>query len=160
MIVLAFTLAPAIIAIAVPTMTIASAAAMFFLVMRDVSVVVPVFLDEIDALAAGTVLVAILIPMLGMAGRDVHVDGRPVGRHMSDEDRLGIDHMGMMGKVADVDAAVESRLTHGDGYAHVCGQGGHGGKTKNPENVAFHFDLLGDDPFGIAYGRAGEIILT
>ena len=48
--------------------------AVAFAVLRDVFVVVPVFLHEVDLLAAGIVLVAVLAPFLGVAGRYMQVN--------------------------------------------------------------------------------------
>ncbi len=48
--------------------------AVAFTVLRDVFVVVPVLLHEVDWLAAGIVLVAMLAPFLGVAGRHMQVN--------------------------------------------------------------------------------------
>ena len=48
--------------------------AVAFVVLRDVFVVVPALLHEVDWLAAGIVLVAVLAPFLGVAGRNIQVN--------------------------------------------------------------------------------------
>src|SRR5262249_43200018 len=94
---------------------------------RDVDLVVPALLHEVDAFTAGVVLAAVLLPVLGVSRRHTQVDRRPLhgdrnwrGLH---DDRLLVDDR-RRGRVADVDPAVEPRVTDGDGDSDVGGAGG------------------------------------
>ena len=49
-----------------------------FLVTRNVLAVIPVVLYEIDPLAAGTVFMAVLAPMFGMARWHTQIDRRAI----------------------------------------------------------------------------------
>jgi hypothetical protein len=55
----------------VPGMMLAVTPTVTLTIARNVLIVVPVILDEIDRLAAGVVLVAVLAPVLCVAGRYV-----------------------------------------------------------------------------------------
>ncbi len=101
--------------------------AMFFamllgirLLMRNIDIVVPFILYEIDRMAAGVVLAAVLAPVLRMAGRHMHINWL-----INDTDRYGMNHHRScvdefrLGKTADVNAAVKARLVDTDRDSNV-----------------------------------------
>jgi len=61
-----------------------------FPVNRCVFTLIPVVADEIDAFAAGAVAVAVLVPVLGVAGGHAQIERRALIRHGLDDHRLGI----------------------------------------------------------------------
>ena len=97
------------------------ALAVFALVMRNVHVVEPAFLHKIDPLAACVVLVAVLTPVLGVARGHVQVDGLDyhTHRHRRDDDRLWVNKLRWLSNVADLNVAIEARLTDGDRYRSI-----------------------------------------
>lgn len=90
------------------------------LIARRIFTFVPLVLNKIDTLATGAVFVAVLAPVLGMAGRDAQVDRRTTVRNRLDQDRLPIDDRGTR-ITADVDLAVEAGLADADRDAHISG---------------------------------------
>jgi len=90
------------------------------MMMRNIDFVVPSIFHEIDRVAAGVVFVAVLAPVLRMAGGHVHVD-----RLVSHADGRGPNHDGSciddlgMGKAPDVNAAVETGLGYADRHADI-----------------------------------------
>lgn len=92
-------------------------------VSRCVFTLIPVVADEIDAFAAGVVAVAVLVPVLGMAGWDAQVERRAAVGDGLDHDRFRIEQ-DWRGVAADVEAAVEAGLADADRDADVGGLGG------------------------------------
>src|SRR5262252_9087990 len=84
-------------------------------VMGNIDIIVPTFLYEIDRLTTRIVAVAMLVPVLGMAGRHMQVDwlrGHTHGYRL-DHDGLGVEDR-RRGQGADVNAAIEAWLTNAD----------------------------------------------
>ena len=85
------------------------------LLMRNIDLIVPVVFHEIDGMAAGVVLAAVLAPVLGMTGWYMHIDWL-----INDADRYGMNHDGScvdefrLGKTPDVHAAVKAGLGYAD----------------------------------------------
>ncbi|MFD2271909.1 hypothetical protein ACFS07_14010 [Undibacterium arcticum] len=94
-----------IIAVVVPVAMLTPAAAMLT-VARNVDVVIPTILDEIDPLTAGIVSIAILAPVLGMARRHMQVERWACHSHRLDDDRLRVDQLWRR-HIADVNAAIK-----------------------------------------------------
>ena len=67
--------------IPVTVSVVISVTTMFFLVTRDVLVVVPIVPDKEDSLAAGMVFVAVLVPMFGVTRRYAQIDRRAIHRY-------------------------------------------------------------------------------
>src|SRR5437773_6240161 len=80
-------------------------------IVRNIDVVVPTLLHEIDRLAARVVSGAVFGPVLRMSRRHVQIDWR--GRHVRwpglDHDRLRIDELRWR-ETADLDAPIETGL--------------------------------------------------
>jgi len=89
-------------------------------VVRDVLLVIPVFLDEIDRTSAGVVLIAVLVPMLLVPRGDIEIDRLYYGGsgHGLNDHRLGLDQLGAR-CVADINLSVESWLAYVDGDADI-----------------------------------------
>src|SRR5689334_7165873 len=126
-------------------------------VVRNVDVVVPAVLYEINGLPARVVAIAELAPVLRMPGRNAQIDrlAHRTGRAL-DDDRLRI-HDARRGRAADVDAAVEPRLADANRYSDVGGQCGcadaEGGEHADE---TLHGYLLVDCPIdqrGAAHAR-------
>ena len=100
----------AVTAAIVPTIAVTTTA---LLIARHVFAFVPAILNEIDALAAGAVFVAVMAPVLGMAGRDAQVDRWAMDRDALDQNRLAVDDR-RAGVAADVDLAIETGLADAD----------------------------------------------
>ena len=118
---------PDAMALAVMPMTVSVLGVLRGTLTRDVDLVVPALLDEVDAFAAGVVLAAVLLPVLGVAGRDAQVDRRTLHRNGDrrglHDDRLLVHHL--RGRpVADLDPAINTRLADGDRDSDVGGAGG------------------------------------
>src|SRR5512146_1315779 len=120
-------LVPAVFISALVTAAIL-AIAMSFLVTRNVLAVVPAVLHKEDSLAAGVVFAAVLAPMFSVARRYAQVDWRAIHRSPLDDHRLGKYHL-RLGKVADVDPAIEAGLAYADRDSNIgCDyRGGNGG---------------------------------
>ena len=86
-------------------------------VMRDVHIVVPVLLHEIDWLATRVVLAAVLAPILRMPRWDVQVDRLTRHRHSLDDDRLCVDQPRRRQRT-DIDTAI-ARLADADRNADI-----------------------------------------
>ena len=67
-------------------------------VARNVLVLVPVVVDEVDGTAAGVVLAAVLPPVLFVSRRNVQMDRRDIRvfRHAPDHDRPRIDELRLL----------------------------------------------------------------
>ena len=93
------------------------------LLMRDIYIIVPSFLYEIDWMAAGIVFVAVLAPVLRMSRRHVHVNGliKDTDRCGMNDDRTCVNDFGM-GKTPDVDTTVKARLGDTDRDPDVGGK--------------------------------------
>ena len=119
---LAVTMPTTMVAVApVAVIAVSSTVSVPPLIFGHVDVVVPLILDEIDGTATGIVLVAMLVPVFCMPGGNIDVDRR---RHlhsrgyMSNDDGSWVDHLRRR-EVANIDAAIKSRLTDADGHADI-----------------------------------------
>ena len=91
---------------------------MRFLIVRHVDVVVPVVFNEIDRAVARVIFVAMLAPLLRVAGRDAEVNGLRGLRDALDDDRLRIDHLRRR-NVANIDTAIKAGLSDVDRYSNI-----------------------------------------
>ena len=109
------TVIPAIVGVTVIPAMFARIAvtAMLFLVMLNVFAVVPVLPDEEHGLAAGVVLVAMLLPVFGVARRHMQIERRTIRGNLAHDHGLDVDHLRLR-EAADVDAAIESGLAEAD----------------------------------------------
>ena len=108
LIVLVVFIVPGIALVAISIITIA----MLFAVARCVFIGVPAILDKIHLLTARVIGAAVFRPVFCVAGRNAQIEWLPfdVARRAFDDDRLRIDHARLR-EVADIDAAVKTRLT-------------------------------------------------
>src|SRR5712692_5158340 len=109
--------------------------AVVFLVVRNVHLVVPVVLNEVDRLAAGVVLAAMLAPVFLVPRRHMQIDWLSYHLDPLDHNRLRKDQSRRR-SVADVDATIEARLADADRNADVGserrdGDGGQGHREQN-----------------------------
>jgi hypothetical protein len=87
-------------------------AAMPFAIMGNVHFVIPIVPHEVDRLAARVVFMAVLTPLLFVAGRNVQVDRllHHAYPHWLDNHRLG-EHQLWLREVAYIDVPIKTRLT-------------------------------------------------
>ncbi len=104
-------------------MMLATTPAVALAVARHVLMLVPVILHEIDRLATGVVLAAMLAPVLSVTRRYVEIDrlAYHAQGHRLDHDRLRVDQLRLR-EVADVDAAIEARLADLHRYTDIGGK--------------------------------------
>jgi hypothetical protein len=86
-------------------------AAMMLTIPGHINILVPAVFDEIDRPAAGTVRIAVSVPISHMVGRYAEIDRWIPGLHSPDNNRLSIDQTWWWG-IADVDAAIKSGFSH------------------------------------------------
>ena len=91
--------------------------AMLVLVVRDVLLVVPVVLNEVDRPAAGVVFTAVLVPMLLMPRWDMQVDRGCRGKFRASlyNDGLRVHQLGC-GHATDIDLPIKPRLPDRNGH--------------------------------------------
>lgn len=94
---------PALVAAFIPAIT------MMLLVTRNVLVVIPVVLHEVDPLAAGVVFAAVFAPVFRVARGHMQIDRRAVNQYPLDYNRLPVDKLRLR-IIADVEAAIETGL--------------------------------------------------
>lgn len=113
-------------------------------IMRNKIALVPVVMHKVDPLAAGTVMAAMLAPMLAMARRHAQIDGLALDHDALDDSRLTVDHAWLrIWIIADVDAAIETGLTDRHGNPNVGGVSGgaQGGSSQGRCNQkTFHVE--------------------
>ena len=86
------------------------------LISRHIFFIVPSVAYKIDRPSAGIILMAMLFPLLFVAGRHMNIDrrrGRHTYRHGSDQNRLGINDF-RPGKISNIDLAVKTGLANAD----------------------------------------------
>ena len=108
--------------------------------MGNIDIIVPTFLHEIDRLTARMVAVAMLVPVLRMAGRHVQVDRLRGHTHWYrlDHDGLGVeDRRRCHG--ADINVAIEAWLTNADRHAS-SGTYRQSGGEDDREQEALHVE--------------------
>jgi hypothetical protein len=83
------------------------------LIMRDIHLVVPIIMDEIDRPAAGVIFGAVLAPVFCLSGRNMQIERLLDNMDGSRPDYhgLGVDHC-RPGSIPDVNLAVKARLPH------------------------------------------------
>jgi hypothetical protein len=86
-------------------------AAMMFPIPGHINILVPAVIDEIDRPAAGTIRIAVSVPIFNMGGRYAEIDRWIPGLHAPDNNRFTIDQT-WWGSIADVDAAIKSGFSH------------------------------------------------
>ena len=101
----------AVVAILVP---------MMFTIVRSVSIGVPVMPDEVDRLAAGVVLAAVMAPIALIAWAHMQIDRRRQHAALNAyaHDGRAIDEAGRR-RVADIHASVKAGIAQGDGGRHL-----------------------------------------
>jgi hypothetical protein len=119
--------------------------AMVFAIVGNVSFGVPVMLDEIDRLAAGVVLAAMMAPIVLIAWAHMQIDRWRQRSAMNaySHDRRVIDEAGRR-RVADIHATVKARVAQADGDPHLCERCAaerHGCKSHG-EKEFFHVHAL------------------
>jgi len=95
--------------------------AMVLTIVGHVTIGVPVMPDEIDRLAAGVVLAAVMAPIALIAWAYMQLD-RPrqhTATNVYAHDRRAIDEAGRR-RVADIHASVKAGFTQADGDRHLC----------------------------------------
>ena len=118
---------------------------MVFAIVGNISFGVPVMLDEIDRLAAGVVLAAMMAPIVLIAWAHMQIDRWRQGGAMNaySHDRRVIDEAGCR-RVADFHATVKTRFAQADGNRHLrerCAADCHGCKSQG-EKEFFHVHAL------------------
>src|SRR5262252_212048 len=114
-------------------------------VVRNVHVVVPAFLHEVDRLATCVVLSAVLVPVLCVSRRHMQVDRltHHPHRHGSDQDRFRVDQLRWW-QASDVDTTIEAGLADADRYADIssdcCTTEGY--QRRHRAKEAFHCEFL------------------
>lgn len=93
---------------------------MVFTIVGYVSPGIPVMPDEVDRLAAGVVLAAMVAPIALIAGAYVQINGWRQWRALNaySHDGCAIDEAGRR-RIADIHAAVKSRVAQVDGNPHL-----------------------------------------
>jgi len=92
-----------------------------FTIVGNVGIGVPVMADEVNGLAAGVVLAAVMAPIALIAGAHMQIDRRRQHAAMNAYayDRRAIDEARCR-RVADIHAAVKPRVAQVDGGRHLC----------------------------------------
>jgi hypothetical protein len=102
--------------------------AMLLVVFGHINGVVPTVVHEIHALTAGTVFMAMLVPVLDMIMPDMQVNGLLDDHYLLDNNGFGVyEPRGRI--VTNVYLAIEPRFSQRDGYSHItgkCRQSGNG----------------------------------
>jgi len=126
--------------VAFPTLLVTFFVPVLSLILRDVYLVVPFILYEIDRPAAGVIFMTVFAPFFCMAGRDMEVDGflMHMGGWRLNDSWFGVDYLGLR-VIGDVDVSVKAGLADCDGYANVGGLSGGCGNNDGDDNQnAFH----------------------
>ncbi len=113
----------AVVAMFVPMFVavVAMLVTMVFTIVGNVSIGVPVMPDEVDRLAAGVVLAAVMAPIALIAWAYMQIDRRRQHAAMNAyaHDRRTIDEAGRR-RVTDIHASEKAGLAQGDGGRHLC----------------------------------------
>lgn len=114
----------AVIVTVIAVMIVVIALAMVFTMTRRIFIVVPGILNEIHAFAARIIFSAVFRPMLGMAGRHVHIDRClfDISHRPFNDDRLCVDYARSR-CIANIDLAIQAGLRDIDRNADI---GRHG----------------------------------
>lgn len=94
---------------------------MVFTIVGNVSIGVPVMPDEIDRLAAGVVLAAVMAPIALVAWAHMQINRRRQHAAMNAyaHDGRAVDEAGCR-RVADIHASIKAGLAQADGDPHLC----------------------------------------
>ena len=94
---------------------------MVFAIVGNISIGVPVMPDEVDRLAAGIVLAAVMAPIALIAWAHMQIDRRRQHAALNAyaHDGREIDEAGRR-RVADIHASVKAGVAQGDGGRHLC----------------------------------------
>jgi hypothetical protein len=108
-----------IIAMFVPMITVI--VPMVFTIVGNVGIGVPVVPDEVDRLAAGVILAAMMAPIALIAWAHVQIDRRRQHAALNAyaHDGRRIDEAGRW-RVADIHASVKAGVAQADGGSHLC----------------------------------------
>lgn len=134
---------PVVIPMAVPRIipvivtTVAVILRVAFPVVGRVLTLIPVVADEIDALAASVVPMAVLAPVFHVARGHVQIDRSPIMVGRIDHDGPGRDENRHGIVPADVYPTVEARLANADRNAHIGGEGRRN-EQGGSEDQSFH----------------------
>jgi hypothetical protein len=106
----------AVIAVVVPMLV-----TMMFTIVGHVGIGVPVMPDEVDRLAAGVVLAAMVAPIALIAWTHMQIDRRRqlAALNTDAHDGRAIEEAGRR-RVADIHASVKSGIAQADGDPHLC----------------------------------------
>jgi hypothetical protein len=107
--------------VAMVAVIIAVIVTMLFTIVGNVSMGVPVMPDEVDRLAAGVVLAAVMAPIALIARAHMQVDRRRqhAAMYAYAHDGRAIDEAGRR-RVADIHASVKAGVAQADGGRHLC----------------------------------------
>jgi hypothetical protein len=94
---------------------------MVLTIVGHVTIGVPVMPDEIDRLAAGVVLAAMVAPIALIAWAHMQIDrGRQLATlNTYAHDGRAIDETGGR-RIADIHASIKTGIAQADGYPHLC----------------------------------------
>jgi hypothetical protein len=134
-----------VVVVVIVPMFVAMFVAMVFAIVGNVSFGVPVMLDEVDRLAAGVVLAAMMAPIVLIAWAHMQIDRWRQRGAMNayTHDRRVIDKAGRR-RVADIHATVKARVAQTDRDSHLCERCAaerHGCKSHS-EKEFFHVHAL------------------
>ena len=107
--------------VAVIVTVVAVIVTMAFTIVGNVSIGVPVMPDEVDRLAAGVVLAAVMAPIALIARAHMQIDRRrqhPAVNAYAHDGRA-VDEAGCR-RVADIHASIKPGLAQADGGRHLC----------------------------------------
>ena len=107
--------------IAVVAMIIPMFVTMVFAIVGHVRIGVPVMPDEVDRLAAGVVLAAMVAPIALIPWPHMQIDRRRqlAALNTYAHDRRAIDEAGRR-RIADIHASIKARIAQADGDPHLC----------------------------------------
>jgi len=94
---------------------------MVLTIVGHVTIGVPVMPDEIDRLAAGVVLAAMVAPIALIAGAHMQIDRRRQLATLNAyaHDGRAVDETGGR-RIADIHASIKTGIAQADGYSHLC----------------------------------------
>lgn len=94
-------------------------------IMRSEIALVPVVLYKVDPFAAGTIIAAMLVPIMAMAWRNAQINRFTLHHDALDDSGLAVDHAWLRVRIiADIDAAIETGITNRHGNPDIGGVSG------------------------------------
>ena len=124
---------PAVATVVAMVVLVMAAITSVLAILRGIDIVVPPVLHEVDRGAAGTVLAAMLAPVLCMTRWHMQVQRLPGYLDLLDDYGLAIDQRRAWVLIANLDLAVKAGLTDADRNANIssesrcCGHEQRGG---------------------------------